>query len=98
MVIYQAIVTQYFGPSNVRGSRVKARASAGSVTLHWDCSLNYDANHARAAQALANKFKWQGAWFGGGMPNGKGNVYVCVPGRTDCTLGFTAAFTTEGEG
>lgn len=96
-MIFQAIVTKYIGPSNVRGSRVKARAAAGSVILHWDSSLNSEDNHSRAAQALANKFKWQGAWFGGGMPDDKGNVYVCVPGKTDCTVGFRAAFITEGE-
>lgn len=96
-MIFQAIVTKYIGPTNTRGSRVKATASAGSVTLQWDCSLNADDNHMVAAETLAAKFKWKGAWFGGGMPNGKGNVYVCVNAPTDQSLGFNAAFITQGE-
>src|SRR4051812_45021830 len=35
----QAIQTRYLGPSNVRGSRVKAFAAAGSITLSWDHRL-----------------------------------------------------------
>lgn len=57
---YQAIVTKYIGPSNTKGSRIKATAAAGSVTLHIDNALNIEENHAKAAQALANKFKWRG--------------------------------------
>lgn len=76
---YQAITTKYIGPSNVRGSRVKATASAGSVTLSWDDALNIDDNHARAARALADKFGWRGIWHAGGLPKGNGNVFVCVP-------------------
>ena len=88
---YQAIVTKYIGPSNVRGSRIKATAAAGSVTIHVDDSLNIDENHALAAEALANKFKWRGAWFGGGMPNDSGYCWVCVDDSD------TAAFLTVGE-
>lgn len=75
----QAIVTRYFGPSNVKGSRIKAIASAGSVTLHYDDSLNLDQNHCRAAEALANKFGWSsyGTWHGGGLPNSGDQVWVC---------------------
>ena len=63
----QAITTKWFGPSNVKGSRVKASAEAGSITLHWDHALNVDQNHAKAAMALANKLGWGGKWVGGGM-------------------------------
>jgi len=66
----QAIVTRYHGPTNVRGSRVKATAEAGSVTLSWDDALDSYANHAAAAMALANKFGWGGIWYGGGTTNG----------------------------
>jgi len=87
-MIFQAITTRYIGPTNTRGSRVKATASAGSVTLHWDDALNSEQNHNRAAEALANKFKWKGTYYGGGMPDGKGNVYVSAD---------EPAFTTQGE-
>lgn len=73
---YQAITTQYLCLTNFKGSRVKATAAAGSVTLHWDDALNTDDNHMKAAQALANKFGWRGRWFGGSLPKGMGNVYV----------------------
>ncbi len=75
--IRQAIVTKFLGPTNTRGSRIKAIASAGSKTIEYDHALNTDGNHAAAAKALAEQFKWNGWWFGGGMPEGNGNVYVC---------------------
>lgn len=77
-MILQAITTRYIGPSNTRGSRVKAQAAAGSITLHWDSALNSEDNHAKAAEALARKFEWCGKWYGGGLPDDKGNVYVCT--------------------
>lgn len=47
------ILTRYLGPTNTRGSRVKATTGSGvSVTLDWDHELDADENHARAAVAL----------------------------------------------
>ena len=74
----QAIITKYLGPSNVRGSRIKATCQAGSVTLTWDDSLNSTANHRAAALALATKLKWDGNWLGGGLPSGE-SVWVLDP-------------------
>ena len=54
----QAITTRYHGPTNVRGSRIKATAAAGSITLGYDHALTLDGNHEAAAKALANKFGW----------------------------------------
>jgi hypothetical protein len=82
----QAIVTKYHGPGNVRGSRVKATASAGAITLGWDDALGDDANHAAAALALCETFGWEGDYFSGGLPDGS-RVWVevdrprCQPGR-----------------
>lgn len=89
---YQAIVTKYIGPSNTKGSRIKATAAPGSITLHLDHSLNSEQNHAAAALALATKYKWRGTWYGGGMPNYSGYVFV----STD--VGDGPAFITLGEG
>lgn len=89
--MFQAIVTKFIGPTNSRGSRVKATAAAGSVTLSWDYSLNHEANHDAAAKALADKFGWKGQWHGGGMPGNSGNCYVCGLGS-----GFPS-FSTDGE-
>ncbi len=66
----QAIVTRYLGPTNVRGSRVKATAEAGSITLSWDDALGSYENHAKACEALVAKFKWGGTWYGGGTADG----------------------------
>jgi len=66
----QAITTKFLPPTNVRGSRVKATAQAGSVTLHWDHALNPDGNHRAAAEAFARKFGWHGEWIPGQLHNG----------------------------
>jgi hypothetical protein len=76
---YQAIVTKFLGPTDTRGSRVKATCEAGSLTLGWDHSLNSEANHRRAAEALCAKLGWTGEFYGklhqGGLP-GSGYAFV----------------------
>ena len=78
----QAIVTKYLGATDFHGSRVKATCHAGSITVSWDDALDVDANHDAAARMLADKLGWTtaryGALQGGGMPDGRGNVYVFV--------------------
>lgn len=77
----QAIVTKNLGPTNSRGSRVKATAQAGSITIAWDHALNSDGNHEAAALALALKLGWLKGDVRlacGGMPDGRGNAYVLV--------------------
>lgn len=73
----QSISTRYIGPTNYRGSRVKARSSSGlSLILSWDDAIGVDDNHRAAAHALAVKLKWSGRWIAGGAADGRGNVYV----------------------
>lgn len=79
----QAITTKFLGPTDTRGSRVKATAGAGSITVGWDYALNSRENHAAAAQALARKMEWTGAWVSGGLPDGKGDVFVCIDPRAE---------------
>ena len=52
----QAIQTRYFGPGNVRGSRIKASCDRGSMTYSYDHSLNLEENHVAAAQFLCQQF------------------------------------------
>lgn len=78
----QAIITKYVGPTNFKGSRIKATASAGSVTVSYDSGLSSDANHDNAAYKLAEKFGWHGTYNRGGMPGDKGNVYVATSAST----------------
>ena len=66
----QAIQTRYFGPTNYRGSRIKATAAAGSVTISYPHELSGQACHRKAAQALAEKFGWKGELLGGQLANG----------------------------
>lgn len=92
-MILQAIVTRYHGPTNVRGGRIKATACAGSIIVSYDHALDNEANHAAAAKAFADKMGWGGKWYGGGLPDERGNVYVLAH---ETYLGpVTPAFTAE---
>src|SRR5271169_5698843 len=81
----QAIETKYFGPSNVKGSRIKATAMAGSVTVEYDHALDSEGNHKSAAMALQFKMVWipgEGNMYGelkGGTLKGGNMVWVMVP-------------------
>jgi len=88
----QAIVTKYIGPTNYRGSRVKASCQAGTITLPWSYELGVNENHDKAAMALAFKLGWDEARYGklvgGGMPDGTGNAYVfCQRPKLESTIG-----------
>jgi hypothetical protein len=57
-----AIQTKFLGPTNFRGSRIKATAMDSysdervlSVTIGYDHALNGDANHRVAAEKLLPK-------------------------------------------
>ena len=52
----QAITTKYIGPTNTRGSRIKASCERGSLTVDWDYDLNQGENHAAAKKMLVEKF------------------------------------------
>lgn len=78
----QAIVTKFFGPTNSRGSRIKAASWAGSITVSYDHSLDVEENHKAAAIALINKKGWNswkdGKWVMGGSPDTTGYCFVNV--------------------
>ena len=52
----QAIETKYFGPSNVKGSRIKATCERGSITISYPLELNAEEAHIAAADALVKRF------------------------------------------
>jgi hypothetical protein len=70
----QAIQTRYLGPTNTRGSRIKAWCAAGSITIPYPHELNGQAVHREAANALALKLGWitlsSIPMLGGQLPNG----------------------------
>jgi len=71
----QAITTKYLGPTNTKGSRIKASCEAGSITVSYDHELSHCDNHDAACKALLNKLEWKGNYIGGGYSNGY--IYVC---------------------
>jgi hypothetical protein len=75
----QAITTKHLGPTNTRGGRVRAFASAGSITVNWDHALNVAQNHCAAARALAKRLDWQGRYVGGATDTGYVFVFPIHP-------------------
>ena len=80
----QSITTKYLGPTNVRGSRIKAiarkRDSFGKEMSLTD-PYRYgstEQEHCRAAKLLAVKLGWGGLWVGGGNVDENGYVFVNV--------------------
>lgn len=71
----QAIVTTYFGPTGTKGSRVQAKAQAGTIYVEWDDGLNSYDNHAAAAQEYCRRKHWTGELAHGALPNGS-HVFV----------------------
>jgi hypothetical protein len=90
-----AILTKYIGPTNFKGSRVKAFTAQGkyssSLTLSWDDALSVEANHIAAAEALASRLEWSGKYVGGSAD--RGMVFVNV-GRA-CSAAFTVKKSKE---
>lgn len=82
----QAIVTKFLGPTNHRGSRVKATCQGGSVTLPWEHAWNPEKNHTNAARELAHRMGWgrgvgnetEIRLVGGSLPDGTGNAYIIL--------------------
>lgn len=73
--MFQAIQVKYLGPTNYRGSRYKATAAAGSVTVPADDARSIEGNVIAAAQALCDKFGWSKGMVHGQLADGS---YVFV--------------------
>ena len=62
----KAIKTRYIGPTNTRGSRIKATDEDGNnVTMSYNDALNSDDMHRCAAETLCKKINWKGDIIGG---------------------------------
>jgi len=77
----QAIVTKYVGPTNFKGSRIKATCERGSITIEWSDALNSEQNHVAARCALIAKFlKEDAARYGSNAnPWGKPMIAGQIP-------------------
>ncbi len=51
----QAITTKFLGPTNTKGSRIKATCWLMSVTVSWDHALNVEDNHNIAIDELVER-------------------------------------------
>ena len=80
--MFQAIETKYYGPTNHRGSRIKAAAQCGTVWVSYDYGLNPEQNHAAAAKAFLIKWGWEGQWAGGANSRHNGYTFVRVEAGT----------------
>jgi hypothetical protein len=63
-----AITTKYLGPTDHKGSRIRAafgdRGRGMSVTLCWADDLTVSDNHRKAAETLRNRMVAAGRWGG----------------------------------
>lgn len=67
----KAITTKYIGPTNFRGSRVKASDGDGnSYTMAWDSAYGAESNHRAAVQSLCAKMLWHGTLVAGETKHG----------------------------
>lgn len=107
-MITAAITTKFHGPTNTKGSRIKATARKAiqysdyrlpelAHTTHRDCALSIARNHCHAAQALAEKLQWTGLWIAGGSPDNHGYVYVNAGPYSLAACAMSSQLGTEGE-
>ena len=67
-----AITSKYHGPTNTRGSCVRATANGHMVTVPWASELDSEANHREACKRLCDKLGWDAdRFFGGAMDDGR---------------------------
>lgn len=84
----QYIKTKYLGPTNHRGSRIKATASYAkiSATVDLDNNLGIFENHQAAAKALLAKLDWPVERYYGGEAD---DHFVFVPAYDHTALDVT---------
>lgn len=67
----KAIRTKYYGPGNVRGSRIMATDDDGNrVYIPYPYELDSDDAHLLAARALCRKMGWEGVLARGAIRDG----------------------------
>lgn len=68
----QAIETRYCGPTETKGSRIRASCDGGSLYVSYDNALGREENHYAAVKALCDKLGWDAArFFGGSLASGQ---------------------------
>ena len=82
--IFLTIQTKWLSPTNFKGTRIKAKTASGiSIVRSWDYTLTAGENHARVAEELQKKMKWDSDWYGklAGGQNADGSYTWIMMGR-----------------
>lgn len=75
----QAIETRYCGPTETKGSRIRASCEGGSLYVSYDNALDPEENHYAAVKKLCAKLGRDAArFFGGSLDSGKYMAWVPV--------------------
>lgn len=83
----QAIRTVYLGPTDTRGSRIKATCEGGTTTVPYPHEKSSGADaHSVAAIALARKLGWHGRFAAGGLKDSYVFVF-CSDGEYEIDSG-----------
>ena len=75
----QSIATKFIGPSNTRGSRIKATSAGGQTLTIPYCHASGHGSHSKAALQLARKLGWTGTLVEGCTKEGR--VFVFSTGE-----------------
>jgi hypothetical protein len=76
----RGIETRYVGPTNTRGSRIKAIDGDRSVTIPYDYELSDAELHFKAVLALMKKYdmSWGNNWGYTCLEKGRGFIFFIV--------------------
>lgn len=70
----QAILTKYLGPTNTKGSRIKASCAKGSIIIPYPHEFDVTTAHNFAANRLSEVMEWDNQYYGelitGQLPSG----------------------------
>ena len=66
----KAIRTKYLGPTNTKGSRIRASDEDGNSITIGAHRLSGEAVHRAAAEALCAEMNWEGAMVAGSLEDG----------------------------
>jgi len=91
-----AITVKYLGPTNTKGTRLKAYANGNSITISKNYALSDSDGPKYAAQVLCDKMKWKGHLIHGGTE--KEDVFVFLKGDYKITqlLNRAASYIAKG--
>lgn len=88
-----AICTKYTGPTDTKGSRVRAsigKRKGCSISIPWDHALDVAENHDAAAVTLAMRLGWTGELLRAGSADDSGYCYTLATAERVKIVGCNA--------